>query len=366
MTTLETAPQAPGETLVFQQRSTRGDFLGLCLKNGLLNIITLTLYRFWGKTEVRRRVWRSTYLNDEPFEYTGRGVELFLGFLIAAFVVGLPFLLAVFAAQMMGPAAAGMILLPLYVFLFWLIGFGMFTAFRYMASRTVWRGVRFQLHGSAVSYGLAFMGYLLLSAVTLGWTWPEAQRNLAQKLWGGLSFGDRRLKFDPQACREVKVYGAFALAWVGTFVLYLIFIGVVVAVAIGMASDMQAPPSEPPLELMIGSYAAGLVMGVLILILFAKFQAALLRSIVAGIVFDGARFTIAVRGRALAWLTISNLLLIVVTLGFGVPYVQARTARFLINRLSSEGTADLAGIRQTETGPRTGEGLADAFGLAPI
>lgn len=361
----ETAP-ARGETLVFQQRAKRGEFLGLSLKNGLLNIITLTLYRFWGKTEVRRRVWRSTYLNDEPFEYTGRGVELFLGFLIAAVLIGLPFLLVVFAAQMMGPAAAAMIILPLYMFLFWLVGFGMFTAFRYMASRTVWRGVRFQLHGSASSYGFAYMGYLLLTGVTLMWAWPEAQRNLAQKLWGGLSFGNRRLKFDASACRKEKVYPAFAIGWIALVVFEVIFISVFIGMATTVMADIQASPTEPPLKLVAGIYAMMGVLAVVIIVAFAPFQAAMLRSIVAGITFEGARFRIDVRALPLIGLTLTNLVWIIITLGFGTPYVQARTARFLINRLSSEGAADLASIRQTEQGPRTGEGLADAFGLSPI
>lgn len=363
----ETAPLARGETLVFDQRAKTSEFLGLSLKNGLLNIVTLTLYRFWGKTEVRRRVWGSTFLNDEAFEYTGRGVELFLGFLIAAVAIGLPFLLVVFGAQMMGPIAAALIIFPLYLAVFWLVGVGMFTAFRYMASRTVWRGVRFRLKGSAAGYGLAYLGYMALSGVTFGWAWPEAQRNLAQKIWGGLSFGDRKLKFDAYVCRKEKVYGAFALGWFGTIGLYILLVGVVAVIGVAfLRPEAGGAPQEPPLGMIGLIYGLTLVMVVLIAIIYAPFQAAMLRSVVSGISFDGAQFRIAVKAMPLAWLTISNVVLVIVTLGFLMPYIQARTARFLISRLSSEGTADLAGIRQTETGPRTGEGLADAFGLAPI
>lgn len=367
MTMPEAAPYLRGDTLVFEQRAKMGEFLGLSLRNGLLNIVTLTLYRFWGKTEVRRRVWGSTFLNGEAFEYTGRGMELFLGFLIAALAIGLPFLLVVFGAQMMGPAIAALIITPLYLALFWLIGVGMFTAFRYMASRTVWRGVRFQLRGSAASYGLAYMGYLMLSGITMGWFWPEAQRNLAEKIWGGLSFGDRKLKFDAAACRREGVYGAFAFGWFGTIGLYiLMFVVIGLGGFLLFRNELGGPPKEPSLAFLVMIYAVMLVMLVFVTLIYAPFQAAMLRSVVSGIRFDEARFRLAVRAMPLAWLTISNVVLAIVTLGFLMPYVQARTARFLISRLSSEGTVDLGSIRQAATGPRTGEGLADAFGLAPI
>src|SRR3712207_2766510 len=91
--------QERAEPLTFSHTLALKPFAVLGLKNGLLNLVTLTLYRFWGKTEVRRRVWDGVQMNGEPFEYTGRGVELFMGFLLALGVVGLPFLIVVFGAQ---------------------------------------------------------------------------------------------------------------------------------------------------------------------------------------------------------------------------------------------------------------------------
>jgi uncharacterized membrane protein YjgN (DUF898 family) len=162
--------------VVLSQRGQLKSFAWLSLRNGLLNLITLTLYRFWGKTEVRRRLWATTYLNDEAFEYTGRGVELFVGFLLALVVIALPFLCLVFGAQFLGPLFTLVVILPFYFFLFFIVGLGRFTAFRYLATRSSWRGVRFNIRGSARSFGLAWLGYMLLSAITLGWFWPAAER----------------------------------------------------------------------------------------------------------------------------------------------------------------------------------------------
>ena len=37
-------------------------FLGLSLLNGLLRIVTLGVYHFWGKTEVRQRIWSAVMI----------------------------------------------------------------------------------------------------------------------------------------------------------------------------------------------------------------------------------------------------------------------------------------------------------------
>ena len=60
--------------------------IGLSFTNMLLRILTLGIYHFWAKTEVRKRIWSAIRINDEPLTYTGRGLELFIGFLIVFFL----------------------------------------------------------------------------------------------------------------------------------------------------------------------------------------------------------------------------------------------------------------------------------------
>jgi len=51
-----TAP-ASGETLTFGQTLKSSDFVGLGIKNGLLNMVTFGVYSFWAKTATRRSIW---------------------------------------------------------------------------------------------------------------------------------------------------------------------------------------------------------------------------------------------------------------------------------------------------------------------
>lgn len=365
------APPEGGQTLTFATTLRPSSFFGLSLKNGLLNLITLTLWRFWGKTEVRRRVWQGIRLNNDAFEYTGRGVELFIGFLLALLVLGLPFLLFVFAVQFAGPMYAGLIILPLYLFIFWLSGFGVFTAYRYMASRTTWRGIRFQLGGSATAFGFKYLGIMFLNGITLGWYTPAGERQLAESLWRELSFGNRRFRFSAAKSEREGVYGAFALGWFLTFIPYILFVFIFVAIgfaaaASGASSAAPTPPPMPQAAMVVLIYAVMLCLAPLILLIWAPYQAAILRSITAGVGVDGASFKLDVKAIPLWWLIVSNLFCLLVSFGFLMPWVQARTARFLVERLSSKGEARVDEALQTGRGPGSGEGLADAFGFSLI
>ena len=71
-----------------------GGFLGLSMLNGVLRILTLGVYHFWGKTEVRQRIWSAVRIDGEPLDYRGTGGELFRGFLIVFFLILLPMVLA--------------------------------------------------------------------------------------------------------------------------------------------------------------------------------------------------------------------------------------------------------------------------------
>jgi uncharacterized membrane protein YjgN (DUF898 family) len=365
----EAVAAAGGEPFVLSQRGKLTSFAWLSLRNGLLNLITLTLYRFWGKTEVRRRLWSTTYLNDEAFEYTGRGVELFVGFLLALLVLVLPYLCVIFGGQFLGPIFA-LLVLPLYFFVLFILGVGRFTAFRYLATRSSWRGIRFHMRGLAREFGLAWMGYVLLSGITLGWFWPAADRRLSGRLWNGLSFGDKDFNFDIEAARREQVYGPYALSWVLGGIAYVAYFIVVFGAMypeISAASQHAGSPPLPTLHTYLVIYAASAVLVPLFVLALAPFHAAMLRSIVAGIRFQGVSFQARVRWWDYALLNITNVLLLTFTLGFLMPFVEARSRKFVIGRLETEGDFDLSTIGQaTGLRPRAGEGIADAFGIATL
>lgn len=148
-----------------------GRFLRLLIRGALLQLITFGFYRFWLTTDLRRHLWSRTTLNGENFEYTGRGRELLVGFLVALAILVpiylLAFLIGIAAEKLQ---AFSSLLLILFMFLFG--QFALYRARRYRLSRTVWRGVRFWMTGSGWAYALRAFGWQILVVLTIGLVYP--------------------------------------------------------------------------------------------------------------------------------------------------------------------------------------------------
>ena len=76
-----------GDTLEGRYGGQSGPIFLLVLQTGILTVLTLGIYRFWAKSCVRRYVWNTVQPGGDPMEYSGTGVEKFIGFLIALVVL---------------------------------------------------------------------------------------------------------------------------------------------------------------------------------------------------------------------------------------------------------------------------------------
>jgi uncharacterized membrane protein YjgN (DUF898 family) len=155
----------------------RGDYWRLMIRGGVLQAITLGIYRFWLFTDMRRFLWASTAVEGETLEYTGTAVELLIGFLLA---IGI--LVPVYALLFVASLELGILSALSGVLAFvGLAGFGQYAVYRarrYRLTRTVFRGLRFHQVGSAVRYAVRAMLWWIPIGLTLGLASPWATANL--------------------------------------------------------------------------------------------------------------------------------------------------------------------------------------------
>tara|TARA_R110002110_G_scaffold137154_1_gene322214 strand:+ start:196 stop:750 length:555 start_codon:yes stop_codon:yes gene_type:complete len=67
----------------------REDVRRMLFRHVLLLFATVGTYWFWSRTNVRRYVWGHLSVGGSRLEYGGRGIELFIGFVIAGLGVAL-------------------------------------------------------------------------------------------------------------------------------------------------------------------------------------------------------------------------------------------------------------------------------------
>src|SRR5260370_20297702 len=152
-----------------------GEFSGLVTRGAGLDLVTVVFYRFWLATDIRRHLWSNTHIDGDSAEYTGRGRELLIGFLIALAIL-VPIYLAYFLVGLEAERYKAFASIPLFLF-FYLFGqFAIYRARRYRLTRTVWGGVRFWMSGSGWAYAGQAALCALLMILTLGLIlpWREA------------------------------------------------------------------------------------------------------------------------------------------------------------------------------------------------
>lgn len=169
----------------------------LLLKNIVLTVLTLGIYRFWAKTWVRRYFWNNVSIAKEPFEYTGQPKELFMGFLIALAVL-VPLGIVNYYATIFIASEPSLELpytVAFYGSLFLLFQFAFYRLWRYRMTRTAWRGIHFGLNGSSFKFVLLSLMWTVISLLTLNLAAPWARTALARYRIDNSQFGDSDFSF---------------------------------------------------------------------------------------------------------------------------------------------------------------------------
>jgi uncharacterized membrane protein YjgN (DUF898 family) len=165
------------------------------LRGLFLTFVTLGVYRFWYVTDVRRYLWTHVEVDGDGLEYTGRGLELFIGFLVALAVV-VPLTVLVFFAGLLagvwGQVAAQVVSTLIVIVL---AQYAMFRARRYRLTRTIWRGIRFQQSGSGWAYAARSISWGLLALLTLGLAYPFMRASLERYKMTNTWYGDQKGAF---------------------------------------------------------------------------------------------------------------------------------------------------------------------------
>jgi uncharacterized membrane protein YjgN (DUF898 family) len=341
-----------------------GGFLGLSLLNGLLRILTLGVYHFWGKTEVRQRIWSAVRIDGEPLEYRGTGAELFKGFIIVFLLLILPLALVgllplLLEGDMRAETLQGLIQVAIFSLIFALGGLAMFRARRYRLSRTRWRGIRGGLTGSSLSFAWTYLWTMMLIPMTLGWISPWRDVKLHRALFMETQFGDKGFIFTG---RSGPLYARYWLVWVSRLVLYIaVFAGIgAVALAGGPVTPGEAPRlSSAQIAAMVAIVIGGLFVFALIR---AWYSSGMFNYFAAQTRYQGLSFRLNTTVPSLVWLVATNYIIRLLSLGILSPVAEARSMHYIVDRLTIEGDVDWAAIGQNPAALMArGEGLAEAF-----
>lgn len=350
-----------------------GEYFRIWIVNLLLTIVTVGIYGAWAKVRRLRYFYGHTSLAGSSFEYHAQPKQILVGRLIALALI-LPYYVLQYWRPLWSLLFLGLFLVAL--------PFIVVRSQRFHLRMSSWRNVRFNYVGTYLNATAAYLGWGLLALLSFGLLIPVADQRrqrlkIAYSRFGGVPFEYR--------ARLGRFYEAYLLAlgaFVGVMLVMAIVIGFVTGLVTALASDgdgkKQGALAHATREVLHGQGSVAHRIGVLLLVaLFylVYFVVAFLPYAVIkarttneslGSTTLGRHRLHSRLGTADLWgILVSNLLLVVITLGLYAPWAQVRLLRYQLGNTSLIATGsldDFINEPQVQTGAAAQE-LSDFMDL---
>ena len=295
----------------FQFFGKGSEYFSIMIVNWLLTLVTLGIYYPWARAKRLKYIFGQTALNDERFNFSGTGSQMFLGFVkvILFYIIVLGVYVLLYLKLLILPAILFLFLAFLAIYPLAIHG-----SFRYRMSRTSYRGIRFGYRGDRTELIKNCIKWGLLSLVTLGIYSAWMAMNVRRYTHQNIRYGDVEFYNDCDGgdwfWLNLKGYfltlitlGIYSFWWQRDIFNYYI-------------DNMSMHKNEQ--------------------------KAQCHSTVTAGGIFK---------------LGIVNLVIVVFTLGFGTAWAEMRIQRFIWDNIKMEGYINLDEVHQTE------EEYTNAFGL---
>jgi len=173
------------------------EYFGIWIVNLLLSIITLGIYSAWAKVRRKKYFYNNTLVDGVGFDYHANPINILKGRIIA-------FVLFVIYSMVSGINPAFGLLMAFILFLAvpWIVLRGMM----FNARNSSYRGLRFDFNGKYDEAIKVFIGYTLLTIVTLGFAIPFVTQRTKKFVLSGHKFGMSNFKMEALVRDFYKIY----------------------------------------------------------------------------------------------------------------------------------------------------------------
>jgi uncharacterized membrane protein YjgN (DUF898 family) len=306
----------PPEPLRFT--GTARAYFGIWIVNLLLTVITLGIYSPWAKVRRLHYFYRHTEVAGSSFDFHGSPIRILIGRAIAVAM----FLTYNIAVRLKSPLTFVLIVLFAAI-LPWLLR----NSLRFKLYNTSWRGTRFHFRGSVAGAYRTILLNGFFALITLYGLAPFAHQRLKAYQHNNSWFGTTPCSFHGRVRQFYLIY-LLVLAAIVLYVVLFISSGIITLLASMNAPKPAHPPNPRAILTAVGILYAGVIfLGVSIWPAFT----ALIGNLVWSNTRIGAhRIECRMSPFAVIWIAVSNLAVVVLSLGFMVPWAMVRWTRYRI------------------------------------
>ena len=370
------------KTYPLQFNGNAREYFGIWIVNMLLSILTLGIYSAWAKVRSRKYLYGNTELAGRRFDYIARPVSILKGRLIAFTLLVLYLYGDAFWWAL--PLIIGLLIAITFPWI--LVRSSAFSAYN-----STWSGIRFNFDEDLKKAYKVYLLALFVTVITLGIAYPFLHYSLAKFRITQHKFCGRSFQFSATAGEYFKLYIKSYLIMIASIILIVIVFFVSgAATTIGQIQSMQqaqleqqeenqpetsnadTSDSNNPLEevnwpvfiatIALAYFAVFALYGVIWAWLQVKLKNLTWSNIA---LHNECQFHCNIPVGRMVWISFSNSLVILFSLGLLYPWAHIRALRYTLEHVSAHSSADInAFVSAAEHDQAAiGEELGDAFDL---
>lgn len=340
----------PPEQLHFTGKGS--EYFGIWIVNLLLTILTFGIYSAWAKVRRLQYFYRNTQLAGSSFDFHGTPVRILVGRVIAVILfIGYNIAVRLHSWETIVVLVALALVMP------WLLR----NSFRFRLYNSSWRGTRFHFRGTVGDAYRVFLLNGILTLITLYILLPFAQQRLKAYQHNNTWFGRTQCSFHARTGQFYFVYLLILAAGIVAAIVIATsgIVGAFAAISAAQRHGVRLDPHALFRALVI-------VYGTLILLSVSVGPA--FHALVTNLIWNNTRvgehrIECNLSPYKLAWITVSNFVMVIVTLGMFIPWAQVRLARYQLESTRLLPATDLQEFvdAEPESAGAVGEEAATVF-----
>lgn len=323
--------QSQQQEHAFVFTGTGREYFKIWIVNLLLSVVTLGIYSAWAKVRRTQYFYRNTQLAGAHFEYHGLPIAILKGRLIAFALLAIYYL-----SGLISPLLAIIIFLLIAAIMPWMI----VRSLRFKLHNSSYRGLRFSFAGSDAAAYTVFLLFPILTVLSLYTLAPFTHQRIKQFQHGNSEFGDTFFSFDASA---KSFYG-----------IYLRLLGMLfgVGVLVGIFAAL-------------GWHLMFILLPIAFIFIAGYFAVSLPNLIWNATGLGEHTFYSRLQIKPYVWISFTNLLGIIFTLGLFIPFAQIRMMRYKLENMGLLAVGDVAAFvaGQAQLTNALGEETAEMFDL---
>lgn len=323
--------EANNQPMPFRFTGDGKEYFKIWIANIFLTIITLGIYSAWAKVRRQRYFYGNTSVGDSSFEYLANPMAILKGRIIAfVFFAGYSGITNLFPLAQLPLSLIFAAMLP------WLI----MKSLIFRSRNTAYRNIRFNFNGRYGDVASVYLFLPILIPITLGIAYPYIIFRQKDLIVTKSAYGTTPFQFNAKSGDFYKIFLILPLLFIGgaflIFMLYKIALPAIFVAAIPMY-----------------------------LFFFAYINCQLSNLVYNNITLEGHSLKSDMRVKDIFMLYLTNLIGIIITLGFFIPWANVRLARYRAERLQliPSGSIDSFVVAQMEQVSSTGEEVGEMFDL---